>query len=119
MNLRVRLLALAVSLGLLVVIVDLVRRRRLREEYSWLWVVTGLAIFLLAASQSLLLRLTTLLGAKIPASTLFFGGLMFLTVISLHFTTQISRLADQTKELAQRVAMLDGELRELRRGAEE
>ena len=119
MNLRVRLLALVVSLGLLIVIVDLVRRRRLREEYSWLWVVTGLAIFVLAASQSLLVRLTALLGAKIPASTLFFGGLMFLTVISLHFTTQISRLADQTKELAQRVAMLDGELRELRREEEE
>lgn len=118
MNPRVRLVALLISLGLLVLIVDLVRKRRLREEYAWLWVLTGGVIFILGVWQDLLLRLTPLLGAKIPVSVLFFGGLIFLTVISLHFSTEISRLADQSRELAQRLALLDGELRALRRDRE-
>jgi hypothetical protein len=113
-NLRIRIVALVVSLALLGLIVDLVRKRRLREEYAWLWVVTGAAIFLVAVWQDLLLRLTAIVGAKIPVSVLFFAGLIFLTVISIHFSTHLSRLADQTKELAQKVAILDGELQEMR-----
>ena len=118
MNPRIRLVALVIAVALLVLIVELVRKRRLREEYSWLWILTGVVILVLATWQDLLMRVTYLIGAKIPASTLFFGGLMFLTFISLHFSTKISRLADQTKELAQRLALLDGEMRELR-GEEE
>ena len=119
MSPHLKITALLISLGLLIVIVDLVRKRRLREEYAWLWVVTGLAILVLGTWTHLLLRMTSLIGAKIPASTLFFGGTVFLTLISLHFSTEISRLADQNKELAQRLAVLDGELRERRGGRTE
>jgi hypothetical protein len=116
MNPHLRLTALLISLGLLVLIVDLVRKRRLREEYAWLWMITGLAILVVGTWTPLLLHMTRLVGAKFPASMLFFAGVLFLTLISLHFSTEISRLADQNKELAQRVAVLDGELR-ARRGS--
>lgn len=103
-------MALLLSVALLVAIVELVRKRKLREEFSWLWLVTGIVIFVLATWQSLVLRITELIGAKIVASTLFFGGLMFLTVISIHFSTKVSQLSEQVKTLAQRTALLAEEI---------
>lgn len=110
MSPRIRVLALAISVALLIVIVELVRKRRLREEYSWLWVLTGIVIFVMAAWESLVVKITELIGAKILASTLFFSGLMFLTVISLYFSTKVSQLTEQVKTLTQRTALLAEEL---------
>jgi outer membrane murein-binding lipoprotein Lpp len=106
MNPRIRVMALVLSVLLLLVIIELVRKRKLREEYSWLWIITGIAIFVVAAWQSLVIRITELIGAKIIVSTLFFGGLMFLTVISIHFSTKVSQLSEQVKRLAQQTALL-------------
>ena len=80
MNPRIRVMALVLSVALLVVIVDLVRKRRLSEEYSWLWVITGVVILVFATWQSLLVKITSLIGAKIVVSTPFFSALMFLMV---------------------------------------
>jgi hypothetical protein len=114
MNPRIRIMAITLSVVLLIVIVELVRKRRLREEYSWLWILTGAVIFVLATWQSLVVKLTDLIGAKIIASTLFFSGLMFLMIISLHFSTKVSQLSEQVKELAQKTAILAEELEQSR-----
>ena len=114
MSPRQKTLALIISTSLLILILELVRRRKLREEYSWLWLLTGIVVFVLATWQSLVIRLTELIGAKIVVSTLFFSGLMFLTAISLHFSTKVSQLSDQVKELAQRTALLTDELDRIR-----
>ncbi len=110
MNPRIRAMALILSVVLLLVIIDLVRKRKLREEYSWLWIVTGVAIFIAAVWQSLVVWVTELIGAKIIVSTLFFGALMFLTVISIHFSTKVSQLSEQVKKLTQQTALLSEEL---------
>ena len=115
MNPRIRIMAITLSVLLLIVIVELVRKRRLREEYSWLWILTGTVIFVLATWQSLVVKLTELIGAKIIASTLFFSGLMFLMIISLHFSTKVSQLSEQVKELAQQTAILAEELEQSRK----
>jgi hypothetical protein len=115
MNPRIRVMALILSVVLLLVIIDLVRKRKLREEYSWLWIMTGAAIFIVATWQSLLVRVTEWIGAKIIVSTLFFGALMFLTVISIHFSTKVSQLHEQVKELAQRTALITEELERARK----
>jgi hypothetical protein len=107
MTLRQQLFALAASLALLVFIVDMVRRRRLREEYSWLWILTGAAIFLLSIWFALLEWLTRLVGAVVPASTLFVLGILFLVVTNIYFSMKISSLTTQVKNQAQRLAIVD------------
>jgi hypothetical protein len=99
--------AVAIVLGALLVlaIVELVRRRRLREEYSVLWLLTGAVVAGLAAFPSLLTWITHLIGAEVPVSTLFFFGLLFSLAISLHFSVRISRLHEQVKDLAQQLAV--------------
>jgi len=118
MPIRNKMVALAVGLGMLLLIIELVRRRRLREEYSWLWLMTGSGILLLALWFDLLKWMTHLVGAVTPSSTIFLFAFLFLILISLHFSVVISRLADRNKELAQRFALLELELNELKRRSE-
>jgi hypothetical protein len=73
------------------------------------WILAGLAIFVLGIWVKPLVWITDVIGAKFPVSTLFFSGLIFLTFISLWMTTRISGLSDQVKELAQQVTLLSRE----------
>lgn len=107
MSPRQQIFALVASVALLVFIVEMVRRRRLREEYSWLWIVTGVAIFVLAVWYGLLEWLTGLIGAVVPASTLFVFGILFLVAINIYYSIKLSTLTTQVKNQAQRLAILD------------
>ncbi len=114
MNIRVQFLAVMIGLGILVTILELIRKRKLREEYSVLWFATAIGILVLSLWFPLLERLTVLLGVVWPATTLFLFGLIFLVLISLHFSIKVSRLTDQVKDLAQEAALLSEEVSRLR-----
>lgn len=103
---RQKIFAIIASLLIMLVVFELVRRRKLREEYSWLWLLTGVVIILLVLWYDFLIFLTHLIGAIAPTTTLFIFGLLFLMLISLHYSIQISKLSHQVKELGQQLAML-------------
>lgn len=104
-----RVFAIVTSVATLVFIVELVRRRKLKEEYSWLWIVTGAGMVVLSAWYGLIERVTHLIGAVTVTTTLFLFGLLFLLVISVHFSTVISRLTQQVRRLTQELAILSAE----------
>jgi hypothetical protein len=97
---------LGLVLVLLVVILELVRRRVLRVEYSWLWIASCLTTILLILRYDLLVELTELVGAVVPTSTLFFLCILYLALLCLHYSIRISDLTHQVKDLAQEVALL-------------
>jgi hypothetical protein len=97
---------LALVLVLLVAILELVRRRVLRVEYSWLWIASCLTTVLLILRYDLLVELTDLVGAVVPTSTLFFLCILYLALLCLHYSIRISGLTHQVKDLAQEVALL-------------
>ncbi len=113
MSIQQKIFTISISIILFIVIIDLVRRRKLREEFSWLWLLTGVVIIVLSAWYDLLLFITRLVGAVLPTSTLFFFGLLFLMAISLYYSTKISSLHDHVKDLAQHVAILQTEVKKL------
>ncbi len=104
-----RIFAIVTSVATLVFIVELVRRRKLKEEYSWLWIVTGVVMVVLSAWYGLIEHITRFIGAVTVTTTLFIFGLLFLLVISVHFSTVISRLTQQVRRLAQEIAILSAE----------
>ncbi len=108
---RQKTVAVVIALGILVVILELVRRRKLREEYAALWLLTGILLLLLAWNYSLLLWLTRLVGAVMPVSTLLFLGILFLLLVSLQFSVRLSTTTRRLKELNQKLAILEAELR--------
>ncbi|MEB3187519.1 MAG: DUF2304 domain-containing protein [bacterium] len=107
MSWQVKLVALAIAAALLGIVFELVRTRRLREEYSVLWFLTGITIVLMTVFFEVLVWLTRLLGSVYPSSIFFFFALVFLMAISLHYAIRVSRLTSQLKNLAQKVALLE------------
>ncbi len=106
MTLHQRIFALLIGIGIFVVIIEMVRRRRLGEEYSFLWFIIGLGIVVLVLWQDLLEWLTYLIGAMAQTTTMFIFGLVIVILINLHSSVKITKLNKQVKELAQQVAML-------------
>jgi hypothetical protein len=118
---QLRIVALILSFGLLLVVLELVRRRRLLERYALLWLFSALALVLLTAWSDLLSVAADLIGVAYPPSALFLIAFGFVIVLLLHFSVAVSRLADQSKVLAQRLAMLEEKVarQEAARGEEE
>jgi hypothetical protein len=106
---RIRIITIIGAVGVLLIVLDLVRRRKLKEEYSVLWVVTAIVVLVLAIWYDLLTSITSLVGATAPASTIFFFGLLFFLVLMLHFSVRISTLERRLTELIQDVGINDVE----------
>jgi hypothetical protein len=103
------------SLVLVAVILELIRSRRLRERYALLWLLTGLVLLALSAWRGGLNTMAGWAGVTgYPPAVLFAVGLLFIILVLLHYSTVISKLADQNTVLAQRIALLEARLREER-----
>jgi hypothetical protein len=105
MPFKQKLIAVLMAIGLLLFIIEVVRRRKLREEYAWLWILVGVSVLLLSLWESLLNSLTHFMGIQLPANTVFYFGLMFMIFINLHFSVKISLLTNQVKRLTQELAL--------------
>lgn len=105
-----RLVAFIAGASLFATVLEAVRRRKLREEFTPVWLTAASAILLLSISFDLLIALTNLIGAWTPSSTVFFLGLAFLTAISLGYAIRISSLSNQVKTLSQELAILRSRL---------
>ena len=111
--LKVSLAATAASVILVLVVFELIRSRRLREQYALLWLLTGIVLVILSAWRGGLNTIAGWLGVRgYPPAVLFAVGLMFVILVLLHYSTVISRLADQNVVLAQRLALLETKLKE-------
>ena len=106
MDPKTRVVAIGGSLAILLLVIELVRRRRLKEEYSVLWVVTALVLLALSIWYEALLGITKLVGAVLPSSTLFFFGLAFALLMLLHFSVRISQLERRITVLIQELGLI-------------
>lgn len=113
MPIKQQLFALFICLVIFVLTIELVRTRRLREEYSVLWLATSGIIFVLVLRYDWLVLLTKLIGASLPTTTLFLGSIVFLALISVQFSIKLSKISEQLKNLAQENALLRAELEQV------
>jgi hypothetical protein len=107
-----RSLAIAVTLGLLLLVFELVRRKRLSERYAILWLLAATTLLVLAAWKGLLTSLSNDVGISYPPSALFAVAIGLIAMILLHFSLAVSRLSDQNKILAQRLGLLQRQIEE-------
>jgi len=108
--LRISIVAALASLILLIVVFELMRRRRLQERYALLWLLTGLVVFVLSVWRDGLGTFSRLIGVYYPPSALFVLASFFVLIVLLHYSTVISKLSEQNTILAQRLALLESEL---------
>ncbi|MDQ4072608.1 MAG: DUF2304 domain-containing protein [Actinomycetota bacterium] len=107
MELRIQIVAIVASAGLLLGILELVRQRRLLERYALLWLFSALVLLALAVWKDFLETIASAIGIIYPPNALFLIAFGFVMVLLLHFSLAVSRLADQSKLLAQRIAILE------------
>ncbi len=106
-------MAIVGSAVMLVVVFELVRRRKLMERYSLLWLLAALVLLVLAIFGDLLGAVSDALGIATPSNALFLIAFVFVTLVLLHFSVTISRLTDDSKVLAQQLALVEEKLRRL------
>jgi hypothetical protein len=107
-----RIIAIVISAGLLLLILELVRRKRLMERYALLWLFSTLLLLVLSVWSGLLNSLASALGISYPPSALFAVAFGVVLVLLIHFSLAVSRISDQNKVLAQRLGILQRRVQE-------
>jgi hypothetical protein len=111
--LKVSIAGAVASLLFVLVILELIRSRRLRERYALLWLASGVVLLALSLWRGGLNTIAGWLGVETyPPAVLFAIGVLFILAVLLHYSTVISRLSDQNTILAQRLALMELQLRE-------
>jgi len=113
MDIRLKLLAIFSSIGVLILVINLVRRRKLREEYSLLWISFSFFLLIITIWFDITLFVSKILGILNPNNTLFFFGILFLIIICLQFSVKMSELTNKLKILTQENVILKAKIKEL------
>jgi hypothetical protein len=111
MDLHLRAAAMAGTVVLLLLVLELVRRRRLLERYALVWMAVTVLLILLTLWDGLLTSVAAVIGIGYPPSALFLIAFGFVILLLLHFSVAVSRLTDQSKVLAQQLSLLDERVR--------
>ena len=113
---RIEIVAIVVSLVLLAAVLELVRRRKLTEEYSFLWILSSVALLVVSVKREILHAVARWLGVYYPPAVLLLLLIVMVFVASLCFSVIVSRQRQQIERLIEETAILSAELRELRNG---
>jgi len=113
-GIRIQILSIIGSILLIIFIVELIRRKRLREEFSILWLAMGFVFLGVAMFRNLLDRFSFMIGISYPPTALFLILIIGLMLILMHFSVAISELKEANKKLVQEIGLmkLEAEKRE-------
>lgn len=106
----VSILGIVGSMVILLSLFEMLRRHRLREKYALIWGVVALGALTVAAFPGLLAWATTALGLQVPTNLLFFVASLVIMVLTLQHSSELGRLEERTRTLAEDVALLQVEL---------
>lgn len=113
---RIQIVALTVSVVLLLLVLELVRRRKLTEEYSFVWIVSSLMLLAVSIRREILHAAARWLGIYYPPILLVMVLIVIVFAASLSFSIVLSRQRQQIERLIEETAILSAEVRELREG---
>jgi len=106
MNSMAQIVSIGISLIFMSIIFELTRRKKLKEKYALLWIAVGTAIIILAIFKEIVFFIASIMGIKTPINAMLFIGIFFILVINLYYSLEISKLNEQVKKLAQKLALL-------------
>lgn len=106
MGIRIQIIAIVVSILIILFIVSLIRKRKLREEYSIMWIIGSLVLIVFSIWRDLLDTIASVVGVFYAPAILLLVGIFFGILIFLHLTVVISKQTEQNKTLVQEIALL-------------
>ena len=112
----VQIISIAVSLFILTIVIELIRRNHLKERYSLIWLAAAIVLLAFSIWRKLLDFIALKIGIFYPPSFLFLLAIAFLLILLLHFSTIVSSLSEHNKRLAQEIGMLKTRIRDIEQG---
>jgi len=106
----ITIFSIVVAIIIAAIVLNYVRKWRLREEYSILWLLLAGVMLVLASFEGITVWLAKELDVKYPPNILFFVALAFVAVMLFHYSLEISKLSDQSRKLAQELSLLRSRL---------
>jgi len=103
---RLQLVIATLTVISLAFVLELVRRRQLREKYALLWLAVGAVAVVLVAARPVLDRVSLFLGITYGPTTLFLFAILFLMAMVGHLSWEVSRLEGESRHLAEEIALL-------------
>jgi hypothetical protein len=98
------------ALAVLAFMVELLRRRQLQEKYAILWLLVSIVILPMAFFPFLTDNVAEAIGIASGVSLVLFLGIVFLLLVTVHLSWEVSRLEEETRTLAEDLALLRSEL---------
>lgn len=115
---RIQIIGIIGSLFLLFLVIELIRRGKLKIEFSLLWFFMSILFLLVSIFRGLLDKFSYMVGIGYPPSALFLILLIGLIMILIHFSTVISNLKEAKKNLTQKIGLLEIEIERLKKELE-
>jgi hypothetical protein len=110
----VQIVAVGFSVVLLGIVLELVRRRRLTEEHSLIWIVGAIALLVLSVWRNVLDVAARAVGIYYPPALLLLALTGFVFLVSLYFSVVISRQRQDIERMVEELALVEAEVRRLR-----
>ena len=105
MSIRLQIIIAVFIIGALVVIVNMIRKKRLELRYALAWLLVGIGV--LDCFPSLIDWIAQKLGIVNPVNMLFFLGFCFSLIIIFVLTISVSRTSIRIKQLTQELALFE------------
>jgi hypothetical protein len=109
--------SIVASLLAMGVVVERLRRRRLRERHAVWWLLAGLVAVVVSVFPALLSGLSGVLGVQQPANLAFFASIVVIFIVCVQYSAELTDLEDKVRRLAEEAAMADLRLHDLERAA--
>ena len=113
MNPGVRFFIIILSFVVLAVVINFIRKKKLRVDYAILWVITGLVLIILPLINNYLDRFAYSIGVYYPPALIYVFAILFIIMILLDFSIRISKLSEQNKNLIQDLGILREKVKEM------
>lgn len=113
MGFSIRIFIFLVGTFLFIVILELVRRRKFREELSLIWLLIGILLILGSFADRVIDPVAFSLGINYPPALVFMIISFFMVLAILYFSIVVSDLKSKNKELSQKIALMEYKLDKL------
>lgn len=110
-------LGIVASVATFAIVIEMLRRRRLRERHAGWWIVAGVFAILISVFPDVLRISAEVLGFEVPVNLVFFVSLFVLFLVALQHSSELTNAESQNRKLVERLVLLELRIEELEKNS--
>lgn len=116
MSLTQYILGIAAAVFTLGIVIEMLRRRRLRERHAIWWLIAGFLALIISVFPVILTWFSGVLGFEVPVNLVFFASLLILFLVALQHSSELTELESHNRKLVEEIALLEMRIRKIEKG---